>query len=322
MVVLDQEYLQRRLTSGLFWAIGENERANHGGDKAWRAWSMAHGQAVEAAAKEQIRVLAPRIPDIGAGQNLPTYFTDKDLIRAYPAKQKRAMPTQSDAAAWLGEAWLLFEIVAAELKVPTRQGRQLDAFRADVERMVMKKLRQLHATACNILSDNGEALLGYQAPLAVVQPILVQGGHFPVHPATIAYIDDQIQRENLFQHARVRRLAILHLDELEALEASVQRGHDLLAVFDEWQRSERKAAPFRNFLISRDRNDRPARLTPERLRYLIEQLIQRVNPLAVGSPTLSTRTPTPTPTSTSALPVAQARPTNPAELSDKGVSPR
>jgi hypothetical protein len=281
MVVLDQEYLQRRITSGVFWAVGEHERTHHGGDKAWRAWSMAHGQAVEAVARKQIRALAPRIPDLRAAQDLPTYFTDQDLIRAYPVERKGATPIQSDAAVWLGQCWLLFEIVAAELKVPTRQGRQLDDFRTDVERMVMKKLRQLHATADNILSDNGQALLGYQPPRPVVQPILVQGGHFPVHPATIAYIDDQIRRESLFQHARVRRPAILHLDELEALEAIVERAQDLVAAFDEWQRSERKAAPFRNFLVSRDRHDRPSRLGHDRQHHLIVQLSQRVSRTSV-----------------------------------------
>jgi hypothetical protein len=278
LLVLDQEFLERRLTTGLFWEIGESERRNHGGNGAWRAWSKAHGQAVEAAAREQISALAPRLPEIGTGRDLPTYFTDKELIAAYPATRKRETLKQSDCAVWTGECWLIFEIVMHDLQIPTRQGRDLDEFRDDAEKMVMKKVRQLNITAVNLGSDGGAALLGYRPSRVVIQPVLIQGGHFPLHPATTAFIDDQLKRENLLnaRDGRVRRLAIIGLEELEGLEAISQQGESLVPLFDEWQKSERRAFPLKNFLVSRGRHERPDRLTFERLRELLGYLSNRI----------------------------------------------
>lgn len=277
LLVLDQEFLQRRFTESLVWAVADNERDSHGGKKASRDWLRAHGQAVEAAAREQIKGLAPHIPLLGTGSSMPTYFSDTELIRAYPAKKKGETPMQSDAAIWLGgqDSWMVFEIVTAELKLPTRQGQELEAFRDDIERMIMKKLRQLDATARNILSDHGLALLGHEHSGPWVQPVLIQSGHFPVHPATIAFIDDQISRERLLQHARIRRLAILHLDELDILESIAQQNVDLVALFSEWQRSERKAQSLKNFLYSRGRNERPSRLDLARLQFLVGKFADR-----------------------------------------------
>jgi len=286
LLVLDQEFLQRRFTESVIWAIADNERLKQGGHKASRDWLRAHGQAVEAAARAQIEALAPRIPLLGTNSGMSTYFSDADLIRAYPTKKKGTIPTQSDAVVWLGQSgtWLIWEIVSAELKLPTRQGRLLETFREDVERMVMKKLRQLDATARNILADHGVALLGYDAKTLSIQPILVQGGHFPVHPATIAFIDDQMRREHLLQDARVRRLAILHLDELNVLESMAERKSDLVALFAEWQRSERKAQPLKNFLYSRGRNEQPSRLGLDRWRFLVGEFASRAMhpPVATG----------------------------------------
>jgi hypothetical protein len=279
LVVLDREFLQRRITTGLFWTVGEHERTL-GGDKAWRTWAAAHGQAVEAAAREQIRAIAPRIPVIGTTDEETTYFTENDLARAYPSKRKGVASKQCDAAIWCGSYWLLVEIVTAELKLPTRQGRQLQAFRDDVERMVMKKIKQLDSTARDLLRDGGASLVGCSPGRVRIRPVLVQGGHFPVHPATIAFIDDRMRKEDRLQDARIERLAIVHMDELEVLEAISERGDDVQRLVDEWQRSERRAGPLKNYLSSRGRSDRPARLSRERLRYILDQLHHRISKAA------------------------------------------
>jgi hypothetical protein len=279
LLILDCDFLMRRVTTGLYWEVGKAERAR-GGEEAWRDWSKAHGMAVEAATEEQMRSLASRLPVLGSSEPQKTYFTEEDLRRAYPGPKKGITHKQCDGAIWLADSWIAFEIVTAEVKVQARQGLDLDAFRDDVENKVMKKLRQLDRTVQNLLLDGGAALMGFAMPNTHVQPILVQGGHFPLHPVIAAFIDDQMKKEGLFQDARVRKPLILHIDEIETLEAVAERHGDILGLLGEWQASSRRAGPFKNFLIAEGRVDHPSRLSIERARVWFAKLRDRVKAVA------------------------------------------
>ncbi len=277
-LVLDQEYLERRITTSMLWPIADHE-SHLGGGRASRAWLTAYGQAVESATREQLAAIARPVPIVGGAKADQTYFVDGQLLKAYPAK-KGEPQRQTDAAIWLADAhvWLTIEVVQHELKVPTRQGRQLGAFKDDFEKMVAKKLRQLDRTAKDLLSDNGAALLNYAPGAVWIQPILIQGGFFPVQPPTIAYINAQVQAEGLFERDgawdhRIRPLAMLHVEEIEQLEAAIEQDRSLIQLLNAWQNSERSAYPLKNYLYSRGILQRPSRLGEARCRALLGRLV-------------------------------------------------
>jgi hypothetical protein len=186
---------------------------------------------------------------------------------------------------WLPKCWIVFEVVAFYVKVSARQGLDIEAFRDDVNIKLMKELRQLDATAKNLLTDGGRALLGFVTPDIRIQPILVQGGYFPLHPAISAYVDDRVRHAKLFAHSasgpyerdsRIRKPVIIHMDELETLEAGAERHEDVIQIIDDWQQSTRRAGPLKNFLIAANRVSRPSRLDLDGAGALLDAFRSRI----------------------------------------------
>jgi hypothetical protein len=281
VLVFDADFLMNRATTGLYWAVSRLENSR-GGDYAFRAWSKGHGLAVEATADEQIRGLAPRVPILGSGNRQTTYFTEHDLARAYPGAKKGRAGKRSDAVVWLPSCWLIFEIAVSFVKVSARQGLDIEAFRDDVDKL-MKELAQLDGTVKDLLRDGGAALMGFPA-IMPIQPILVQGGFFPIHPIISAYIDDRIKRARLFaqsstgsyeRHSRVRKPVIIHLEELETLEAIAERHGDFAKLLNDWQGSNRRAGPLKNYLIAAGVDEHPSRLNADRAHELLRALRDR-----------------------------------------------
>ena len=159
--------------------------------------------------------------------------------------------------------------------------RTVASFAIDIE--WWKELGQLDATVKDLLRDGGAALIGFPASMPI-QPVVVQGGFFPIHPIISAYIDDRIKRARLFaqsstgpyeRHSRVRKPVIVHLEELEALEAIAERHGDVAKVLDNWQRSNRRAGPLKNYLIAAGLDAHPSRLNSDRAHELLRALRDR-----------------------------------------------
>jgi len=282
LLVFDSDFLMKRATTGLYWAVAKSE-TKRGGEKGFRAWSKAHGLAVEAAAEEQMKTLVQTPRLIGTPGSHQTHFTESDLQRAYPGKKGRA-GRQCDGVIWLPRCWIAFEVVAFYVKVSARQGLDIEVFRGDTNKL-MNELGQLDATAKNLLGDGGRALIGFPSPDIRVQPILVQGGYFPLHPLISAYIDDRVKAERLFarssvgpyeRDSRISKPVIIHMDELETLEALAERHEDVIQMIDDWQRSTRRAGPLKNFLVAANRDERPSRLDPDKGLVLLEAFRTRI----------------------------------------------
>lgn len=273
LLVIDETYLFKRVTDGIFLAVADMEGPPTG-SKPRRAWSKAYSEVVEVALENQIQNLAPNIPVLGDSQ-LQTYFSEEQIRDAYVPKAKAGKGHKvSDAAIWLSaDLWLLFEIVNGELKVPSRQGGDMDEFAKDTDRLVIGKLAQLDATTKDLILDDSKLTGLPRSTIAKIQPILVQGGHFPVHPVTKAYVDFRMDNENLLlHHGRVLPLAILHWEELEILEAAVEQGHAIPSLLQGWRASTRKGMPLKNWIsVAYPRLERPQRMRDgSRLREILE----------------------------------------------------
>ncbi|MCC2275480.1 hypothetical protein LKL35_08595 [Streptomyces sp. ET3-23] len=240
ILVLDERYLRARVTEGLYWLVHDHERDQYG-DKARIQWTQAYADMVERRVKDQLQRLAPVI--LGGGDS--TYFTEDDLGRAFPGKV-------ADAGLDFGASSVLVEIVSATASVPTREQGNVEAFRHDAERIVVKKARQLSASALNLLTDPQPVQSPLTVPAKEVFPVAIRGGQFPVNPITRRYLDECFAAEGLFQSPGIRPLSLLDMEELEACEALHCNRHVTLpTVLAEWHASDYREASLRSFLVLR-----------------------------------------------------------------------
>lgn len=260
LLALDEAYLWDRVTSGLYWDVHDFEKENHGDDARTR-WAQAYAEMLELMAEDQIRAMAP--PIIGG----TSFYTEEDFKDAFGGKQ-------ADAGVDFGSAFVLFEIVSAQLAVPTRIEGDLDQFEKDTERLVIKKCRQLNDVAQALLADDSR-LTGYARSEALrVYPVVVVGGGYPIHPFTVDYIDGILREEGLLLDARIRRLAILDIGELEILEALAGEGHSVVDVLDGWKSSSLHEVPLKNYVISVFGGERSFR--PDRMQSRVDETFKTI----------------------------------------------
>jgi hypothetical protein len=97
---------------------------------------------VERWAEDQLRRLAP--PLVGGGS---TFFTVEPLQAASPRGKN------SDAGIDFGELALLAEVVTGHAALATRENVGVTAYAGDIEKLFVKKARQLDETAASLLRD-------------------------------------------------------------------------------------------------------------------------------------------------------------------------
>lgn len=243
IVVLDEQYLIERVTRGLYWLVHDHERDVHG-DGARQRWAQTYAKMIELRVEDQLRRLAP--PVLGGGS---AFFTEEDLHAAFGTK--RGVDKAADVGIDFGDAAVLAEIVSAQATAGTREHADVEALKKDVDRMVLKKARQLHVTATNLLRDPQPAGSPLCGPATRIYPVIVRGGAFPVNPAVRGHIEECLQQEGLLAYAdaRVRPLALVDLEELELCEALCKRGSNLPQILEGWQASRYASMALRSFLV-------------------------------------------------------------------------
>lgn len=251
LLVLDIDYLWERVTDGLYWIVHDHEKTISAKDQ--QRWRDAWGEMVEEASEDSIRTMAPPVLD-----GSTTFYTEEDIGRGYGGKR-------ADAAIHFGAHLALFEVVSGQLTVKTRVEGDVASFKADTEKMVMKKVRQLHETAAAILNDE-VPLTGHPNTLGVrIVPIVVASGGYPINPSTVAYVSELMAAEQLLQDPRVETLAIIDLGELETLEALAEHGKTPVEVIVAWKSSGIAQLPLRNYILATE-SWRGADLRPARMR--------------------------------------------------------
>jgi hypothetical protein len=235
LVVLDAGLLLTRITTGLYWFVHDFLRDKEG-DKARNAWTIAWGSILESAAEDSLKTFAPIALD---GR---TFFTEEDLAVAYPGQGIR----RCDAVIDYGSALLAAEIVSGQLTVPTRVFGDADRLKDDIEKIVMKKARQLDQT---ITCLQEEARLPGVVANGPVFPLIVACAGFPMSPIMSKYIEKTCKEEGILQQGPP--LMIIDFGELEMLEGLHERGTSALELLRGWKTSELAEMPLRNYLILR-----------------------------------------------------------------------
>ena len=254
LLVIDLEFLIDRVTAGLYWLVHDRLKAEEG-EQSRRAWTQAWGAMVEAMVEEELRPHAPAM--LGAGS---TFFTEEDLGRAYPGRKT------ADVVIDGGSALVALEIVSGRPSTNTVLNGSPNALRADLERIVFKKVRQLDDSV-KCLLENPDALLGSVESSRPIQPVVVAAGGFAMSPVTAGAINEYCREHDLLSHPRVRSLAVITIDEIEMLEGLREsRSIALPEVLHEWKNSSLADVSLRNFLLVHFGNGmliyRPARMHP------------------------------------------------------------
>lgn len=254
LLILDEGLLWQRFTSGLFWLVHDHQR-DHLGDVARRKWTQAWGDVVEVVAEEGLTQLAPRV--LGGGAAV---WDENNLRTAYGKRGGTA-----DLVIDFGEALAVIEIVSAQLTINTRVDCTRGAFERDLEKLVIKKVRQIDGTARKLIA-NETKLTGVTVNHArTIIPIVVAAFGFPHLPPVHARLQERLRDEHLLQDGPFADLCILDLRDLELLEGAAERGdapHHLLV---EWQKSRLYRMPFRTWLWTQAGEKLGPRARPKRM---------------------------------------------------------
>lgn len=267
LLVVDERFLWRRCTTGLFHIVDEALR--HRDPKEAQNFRIAYGAMVEALVLDSIRPTAP--PALGAGTN---YYTEDDIEAAYGTVPR------CDAVVDFGDTLLLVEVVSGQLSLPTRIGGDVTQFESDFERLIGDKCRQLDSAA-RLLIDNEEPLTGVMAGVRHprILPVLVVGGGFPINPLSADHVTEQLVDMNYLQHPLVDHLAVLDPADVEQLEGLCEvEGLSPIQVLRAWTQSDIAGVPLRNFLFRTYGSGphRPARMK-EVVDAVFEDGIRRLN---------------------------------------------
>lgn len=242
ILVLDEQYLIERATQGLYWFVHEHERGLDG-ERGWKRWNGAYAHMVEQRAEDQLRRLAP--PLAGGGS---TFFTEENLQAAFPRTKN------SDAGIDFGELTLLAEVVTGQAALATRENADVTAYVKDIEKLFVKKARQLDETAASLLRDPQPDSSPLDKPARRIMPVTVRGWQFPLNPLTRSHIEDALRSEGLLNYRRpavpVAGIAPVDLEELEMCETLHEtRGLSLHDLITQWQESaDFGRSSFRSFL--------------------------------------------------------------------------
>ena len=214
VVVLDEPFLLEAVTTGLYWRVSNHVRMS--APEAWRPWSVAYAEMVEALAEELVEALAPVLLDGSSA-----FFTEEDIKAAFATKKET--PPNIDAGVDFGMGVTLFEIVNKHMSLQARSG-DVAAFKTDVDQAVITKAGQLDGTAALLRRDPQPPASLLKEPAGMVFPIVVCGNHFPVNPVTRNYVEGLLQGKGMLQAPGIQPLAVIDLDELESCVSLAKAG--------------------------------------------------------------------------------------------------
>lgn len=224
VVVLDEPFLLEALTTGLYWRVSDHVRMSD--PEAWRPWSVAYAEMIEALAEELVEALAPTLLDRSSA-----FFTEEDIKTAFATKKQT--PPNIDAGVDFGMGVTLFEIVNKHMSLQARSG-DMAAFKADVDQAIITKAGQLDGTAALLRRDPQPDASPLKKPAGTVFPIVVCGNHFPVNPVTRNYVEGLLQGKGMLQASGIQPLAVIDLDELESCVSLAKAGVLLPELLTAW----------------------------------------------------------------------------------------
>jgi hypothetical protein len=240
--LINLESLERRVTEGILHILAEGAE-DEGGTredytspfgKAFQQWTSACFERVNAVFKKP-----------------PTLFVD------VPYGSKRELKYTPDVVLRYPRTIVAVEIVSGPMQARTLTHGDLSTFEADLIKLVDKKAGQLTKRISEILT--GEAAeIGLDADdVGMVWPVIITATSFPMRPEIGPVIRARLKKKGLLQHRKVQPVSIVTAEEIAASEGTMAEGTSFAELLGEWKHSARTGDhPFKNFLISRERDQR------------------------------------------------------------------
>jgi hypothetical protein len=230
--------LERRATQGIFHILSEGAE-QEGKDR--ELYTAPFGAAFQQWAEACIR----RMEEAGAEE--PAIFAD------VPYGTKASRRDTPDAVVRYERQMICAEMVAGALRIQTLTHGDLDAFEKDLEKLILKKARQLDKRIAEI--DAGEASsIGLNTDgIGRIWPVIVTAVSFPLWPKIMEEIRHRLKAEGILQGKKIGPISIVSAEELAALEGEViAEGSTMLMLVSEWK-SHAKTGDhaLKNFLVER-----------------------------------------------------------------------
>ncbi len=224
LLLLSPRALLSWLSEGFHYRLLRSAERRAGTDrKLSRAYTAFAGELVEEYALELVRSVHPGQRPVGGGR----------VYGEQPYGQKRGnrngASKTSDIAIDLGLDLVLIEISASRLRAETLRIGDMNSVTYDLERMVIKKIRQLDH--CIHALVTGRATIPAQGPevnidrVERIWPVVVTAGNLTQSRALWEHIRGNT-RGTLTQ-PKVQPLTLLDIDDLEALCGFIEHGHAL-----------------------------------------------------------------------------------------------
>lgn len=209
-------FLEARVTTGVFWLLRDSMPTA----KERLRFSAFYGHVVEAYVHDAFR---RALPD-GAGLARRVF---SDFTYATGMGERRT----SDVVIVYPGAAVFMEVTTTRLGMDaTILVDDPDAVNADIEKIVIKKARQLH----NRIQDFRQNRYDFDGitteHVASIVPVVVTAEPIPMWTATMDTIRTTLAQRGLLQGVGVAPLRVIGVDEVELLEPLVGGGHNLYQI--------------------------------------------------------------------------------------------
>ena len=242
LLLLSPRALLSWLSEGFHYRLLRSAERRAGTDrKLSRAYTAFAGELVEEYALELVRSVHPGERPVGGGR----------IYGEQPYGQKRGnrngASKTSDIAIDLGLDLVLIEISGSRLRADTLRIGDMNSVTYDLERMVIKKIRQLDHCIHALIA--GRAQIPADSPevdmdrIERIWPVVVTAGNLTQSRALWEHIKGKTT--GTLTQPKVQPLTLLDIDDLEALCGFIENGHalpDMLAA--------KTAPPYRNLELA------------------------------------------------------------------------
>jgi hypothetical protein len=145
---------------------------------------------------------------------------------------------------------VFIEVVSGPLQAATTTRGDIGTFRADLQRLVLGKAKQLNRCIDDFLANDLKVDGADPATTNRIWPVIVTSHSFPHAETVMDAVREGLREEGCLRQDKVDQLAIVSAEDLFFCEGHMQQGRTLLSLIRSWKSGPRANLPFKNELIA------------------------------------------------------------------------
>lgn len=228
--------LHRRITQGVFHVLAEAAESE-GRDR--RHYVSAFGEVFQSLVESAVRR--------GEAARLENAAPITADVR-YGGRRNRRRSSDVIVASERNPVFI--EVVSGPLQAATTTRGDIRTFRADLQRLVIEKAKQLNRCIDDFLAgaltvDGADPATTYQ-----IWPVILTSHPFPHADTIMDEVRDALRAKNYLRQDKVGELAIVSAEDLFFCEGHMENGRTLLSLLRSWKSGGGANRPFKNELIA------------------------------------------------------------------------